>query len=211
MQLSLFDNNKTDYSHKNYIVLEENRSVYNTVINNLSWQCLILCGPRNSGKTHLAHIWRSTNDAIFINPHNFISDIRYSNAFILEDIHNIQDEATLLHCYNYLQENRKRLLMTSSFLPKDLSFKLKDLHSRILSTMSVKIPPANEELLRIMLIKKFSDKQLKVDLKVIDYILMRIERSFNSISDVIEKIDHKSMGKNITIPFVSSLLTKHNL
>ncbi|MGL9718053.1 MAG: DnaA ATPase domain-containing protein [Wolbachia sp.] len=208
VQLNLFNNNQTDYCQQNFIILDENKNVYNSVIDDLSWKCLILFGPKGSGKTHLAHIWQSVNNAIFINVNNFISEMRYSDAFILEDIQNVQDEAMLLHCYNYMKENNKRLLITSSTSPKKLNFKLKDLSSRILSTTSVKIPPASGELLRIMLIKRFSDKQLKVDLKVINYILARIERSFCSVNKVIEKIDNESMGSNITIPFISTLLKK---
>ncbi len=208
MQLNLFNNNQVDYSRQNYIILDENKHIYNAVINDLSWKYLFLFGPKGSGKTHLAHIWQSINNAIFINVNNFISEIRYSNAFILEDVQDIQDEATLLHCYNYMKENNKRLLITSSTSPKRLNFKLKDLRSRILSTISAKIPSASEELLRIMLIKRFSDKQLKVDLKVINYILARIERSFCSINRIIEKIDNGSMGSNVTIPFVSTLLKR---
>ncbi|WP_341820420.1 DnaA ATPase domain-containing protein [Wolbachia endosymbiont (group A) of Cydia strobilella] len=208
MQLNLFDNNRADYSRQNYIILDENKHVYNSVVNDLSWKCLILFGPKSSGKTHLAHIWQSINDAIFINVNNFVSEIRYSDAFILEDVQNIKDEAMLLHCYNYMKENDKRLLITSSISPKKLNFKLRDLSSRILSTISVKILPASEELLRIMLIKRFSDKQLKIDLKVINYILARIERSFYSIDKIIEKIDNESIGSNVTIPFISTLLKK---
>ncbi|WP_353477747.1 DnaA ATPase domain-containing protein [Wolbachia pipientis] len=208
MQLNLFNSNQTDYNRQNFIVLEENKHMYNSVISDLSWKCLILFGPKCSGKTHLANVWQSINNAHFINVSNFISEIRYSDAFILEDIQNIQDEAMLLHCYNYMKENNKRLLITSSALPKRLNFKLKDLSSRILSTASVKIPPASEELLRIMLVKRFSDKQLKVDLKVVNYILARIERSFCSINKIVEKIDDKSMGSSVTIPFVSALLKK---
>nr|WP_218939310.1 DnaA/Hda family protein [Wolbachia endosymbiont of Atemnus politus] len=208
VQLNLFNNNQTDYSQQNFIVLDENKDVYNSVIDDLSWKCLILFGPKGSGKTHLAHIWQAMNNAIFINVNNFISEMRYSDAFILEDIQNVQDEAMLLHCYNYMKENNKRLLITASTSPKKLNFKLKDLSSRILSTTSVKIPPASGELLRIMLIKRFSDKQLKVDLKVINYILARIERSFCSVNEVIEKIDNESMGSNVTIPFISTLLKK---
>ncbi|MDD9331255.1 MAG: DnaA/Hda family protein [Wolbachia sp.] len=206
MQLSLFHNNQIDYNQKNYIVLGENKHIYDLVINDLSWRCLILFGSKSSGKTHLAHIWQLKNNAIFINVNNFVSDIRYSNAFILEDIQNIQDEIMLLHCYNYMKENNKKLLITSSISPKKLNFGLKDLSSRILSTISVKIAPASEELLRIVLIKRFSDKQLKVDLKVINYILARIERSFCSINRIVEEIDNKSMGSGVTIPFVNSLL-----
>ncbi len=211
VQLNLFNNNQADYSRQNFIILDENKHVYHSVIDDLSWKCLILFGPKSSGKTHLAHIWQSMNDAIFINVNNFISEIRYSNAFILEDIQNIQDEAMLLHCYNYMKENNKRLLITSSTSPNKLNFKLKDLSSRILSTISVKIPSASGELLRIMLMKRFSDKQLKIDLKVIDYILARVERSFYSINEIIEKIDDESMGSNVTLPFISALLKRDTM
>lgn len=208
VQLNLFNNDQVDYCQQNFIILDENKQIYHSVVDDLSWKCMILFGPKSSGKTHLAHIWQSVNNAIFINVNNFVGEIRYSNAFILEDIQNIKDETMLLHCYNYMKENNKRLLMTSSISPKKLNLKLRDLSSRILSTITVKISPASEELLRIMLIKRFSDKQLKVDLKVIDYILARIERSFCSVNKVIEKIDSESMGTNITIPFISTLLKK---
>nr|WP_218939234.1 DnaA/Hda family protein [Wolbachia endosymbiont of Madathamugadia hiepei] len=211
VQLNLFNNNQADYSQQNFIILDENKHVYHSVIDDLSWKCLILFGPKSSGKTHLAYIWQSMNDAIFINVNNFVSEIRYSNAFILEDIQNVQDEAMLLHCYNYMKENNKRLLITSSTSPNKLNFKLKDLSSRILSTISVKIPSASEELLRIMLMKRFSDKQLKIDLKVINYILARVERSFYSISEIIEKIDDESMGSNVTLPFISALLKRDTM
>ncbi|MGL9761608.1 MAG: chorismate synthase [Wolbachia sp.] len=211
VQLNLFNNNQADYSRQNFIILDENKHVYHSVIDDLSWKCLILFGPQSSGKTHLAHIWQSMNNAIFINVNNFISEIRHSNAFILEDIQNVQDEAMLLHCYNYMKENNKRLLITSSTSPNKLNFKLKDLSSRILSIISVKIPSASEELLRIMLMKRFSDKQLKIDLKVIDYILARVERSFYSISKIIEKIDDESMGSNVTLPFISALLKRDTM
>ncbi|NSM56919.1 chorismate synthase [Wolbachia endosymbiont of Atemnus politus] len=206
VQLNVFNNNQTDYCRQNFIVLDENKNVYNSVMDDLSWKCLILFGPKGSGETHLAHIWQSMNNAIFINVNNFIGEMRYSNAFILEDIQNVQDEAMLLHCYNYIKEDNKRLLITSSTSSKRLNFKLKDMSSPILSTTSVKIPPASGELLRIMLMKRFSDKPLKVDLKVINYIFARIERSFCSVNKVIEKIDNESMGSNITIPFIRTLL-----
>nr|WP_246210282.1 DnaA/Hda family protein [Wolbachia endosymbiont of Atemnus politus] len=56
------------------------------------------------------------NNVIFINVNNFTSEMRYSDVFILEDIQNVQ--AMLLHCYNYMKENNKRLLIASSTSPK---------------------------------------------------------------------------------------------
>ncbi len=49
---------------------------------------------------------------------------------------------------------------------------------------------------------------MRVNLRVIDYILARIERSFHSVNKIMERIDNESMGSNITIPFVSTLLKK---
>ncbi|OEY87162.1 hypothetical protein BIY23_01650 [Wolbachia pipientis] len=105
-----------------------------------------------------------------------------------------------------MKESNKKMLITLSVSPKELNFTLKDLNSRILSTTSIKIPQASEDLLRIMSIKRFADKQLKVDSKVINYILKRIERSFHSINRIIKEIDNKSIGTSITIPFISSVL-----
>ncbi len=207
MQLSLFKHQDT-YRHEDYITLAENKCAYNFIVNNKTWHCLILHGPSGSGKTHLAHIWQQLNIATFINLNSFISTINSSNAFILENIEKIQDEVMFLHCYNYMRENGKKLLMTSSLIPNALVFKLNDLKSRILSTISVGVTSASEELLKLVLIKQFTDRQLQVDLRIINYILTRSERSFKSISSIVDIIDKESMhgSTNITVPFVRSIL-----
>jgi hypothetical protein len=43
---------------------------------------------------------------------------------------------------------------------------------------------------------------------VINYILARIERSFYRIDKIIEKIDNESIGSNVIVPFISTLLKK---
>ncbi|WP_333023687.1 DnaA ATPase domain-containing protein [Wolbachia endosymbiont of Pentidionis agamae] len=213
MQLNLFTNHDTDYSINNYILLEENKQVYNLIINDYSWKNIILYGPKGSGKTHISHIWQELNNASFIDINNFLDGIKYNDAFILEDIQNIEDEEMLFHCFNYVKENSKKFLITSSIPPKQLNFKLNDLSSRILSVMSVKISPPSDELLKIILIKQFADRQLKIDIKVVNYIISRMERSFHSFNIIVQKISEKLIehdyNTGITIPFVRSILEEN--
>lgn len=211
MQLNLFKHQE-NYTYEDYIILMGNKCAYNFITNDKTWNCLILHGPSGSGKTHLAHIWKKLNKAIFINLNNFVGAIDSSDAFILEDIEKIQNEVLFLHCYNYVKENGKKLLLTSSLVPNALTFKLNDLKSRILSTVSVGITLESEELLKLLLVKQLTDRQLQVSPKIIDYILTKSERSFRSIRRIVDIIDKKSMygSTSITIPFVRSILNLYN-
>ncbi|GHM58661.1 MAG: hypothetical protein sL5_07560 [Candidatus Mesenet longicola] len=207
MQLSLFEHQES-YAHEDYIILTGNKCAHDFIVDNKTWNCLILYGPSGSGKTHLAHIWQKFNGAIFINLNNFVDAVNSSNAFILEDIEKIQNEVLFLHCYNYAKENSKKLLLTSSLAPSALTFKLNDLKSRILSTISVGITLENEELLRLLLIKQLTDRQLQVSSRVINYILTQSERSLSRVRHIVDIIDEKLMYRStgVTIPFVRSVL-----
>lgn len=207
MQLSLFEHQES-YAHEDYIILAGNKCAHDFIVNDKTWGCLILYGPSGSGKTHLAHIWQKLNKAVFIDLNNFISAISAGNAFILEDIEKIQNEVLFLHCYNYAKENGKKLLLTSSLIPNAMNFRLNDLKSRILSTISVGITLESEELLRLLLVKQLTDRQLQVSPRIIDYILTQSERSLRRIRHIVDAIDKKSMYRStgITIPFVRSIL-----
>ena len=62
--------------------------------------------------------------------------------------------------------------------------------------------------MKLILIKIFNDKQLKINPNVIDFLVSRLERSYESINDFIEKIDKFSLekGKKITISLINDLL-----
>ena len=62
-----------------------------------------------------------------------------------------------------------------------------------------------------MLIKLFFDRQLKVDHDVIIFLLKRIERSFESLNNIVRKLDNAALDqkRKITIPFVRNVLKDH--
>ncbi|QJC27765.1 chromosomal DNA replication initiator [Anaplasma platys] len=216
-QLKLFDIQEMhSYQCSDYVVLENNRHTYNLLMNNDIWQSFILYGPLGSGKTHLAHVWKKLRSADFLLPNNVdtsIETIKGSSAVIVEDIDKINNESWLLHCYNFALEKARPLLMTSSMPPKLLPLKLKDLQSRLLATLSAKLAEPNEELLRIMLVKLFTDRQLHTDIKTINFILNNVERSFVKLRDIVSLIDTELQGcsGSVTIPFVRSVIRKVNL
>ena len=95
--------------------------------------------------------------------------------------------------------------MTSRKPISEIKIQLEDLKSRLNSILEAKINQPDDELVRLLLIKIFNDKQLKVNPAVINYLLRRIDRSYESINNFVKKIDEFSLekGRKITVNLVS--------
>ena len=98
--------------------------------------------------------------------------------------------------------------MTSRKPISEIDLNLEDLKSRLNSILEAKIKEPDDELMRLILVKIFNDKQLKINPTVIDFLVARLERSYESINFFIEKIDKFSLekGKKITISLINDLL-----
>ena len=59
-----------------------------------------------------------------------------------------------------------------------------------------------------MILKNFSDKQISIDKKIIDYIVKRIDRSYRKISEFIYKLDELTLKKKkpINLKTINNLL-----
>ena len=71
-----------------------------------------------------------------------------------------------------------------------------DLRSRVNSTVIIGIDLPSDDLISVILSKNFSDKQIKVEKKHIDYIIKRIDRSYEKISKFISTLDKYSLKKS---------------
>ena len=134
-----------------------------------------------------------------------------SLKFIRENIDKVKHDSAeqdLFHIINLVKENNKKLLMTSRKPISEIDLNLEDLKSRLNSILEAKIKEPDDELMRLILVKIFNDKQLKINPNVIDFLVSRLERSYESINFFIEKIDKFSLekGKKITIPLINDLL-----
>ena len=71
------------------------------------------------------------------------------------------------------------------------------------------IKKPNQNLLKKIMIKQFNDRQLSINIEVVEYILRRIRRSYKSVSDMVELIDKFSLEEKspLTIPLVKKALS----
>ena len=72
---------------------------------------------------------------------------------------------------------------------------MQDLTSRVTSSIIIGINLPSDGLISVILAKNFSDKQIKVEKKHIDYIMKRVDRSYEKISQFILTLDKYSLKK----------------
>jgi chromosomal replication initiation ATPase DnaA len=63
-------------------------------------------------------------------------------------------------------------------------------------------------MMAVVLAKLFSDRQIFVPQDVVNFILSRVERSFQALRMLVDKIDHKALSEKrpVTIPLVKEIL-----
>ena len=99
--------------------------------------------------------------------------------------------------------------MINSLKPLHLfSTNLKDLESRLNSFLKVSIDYPTDDLLRVIISKSFSDKQINISPKISEYIIKNIDRSYEKVFKFIKDIDNLSLssGKSININLIKKVL-----
>ena len=76
-----------------------------------------------------------------------------------------------------------------------MNYKLEDLISRIKNCILAEISKPDDDLIYALILKYCSDKQIKIDKKLIDFIIKRIDRSYGKIFNFIYKLDNMSLVK----------------
>lgn len=194
-----------DYSEESYIVSSYNSHIYDVICNfRDNWgvkpypKALLLVGSKSSGKTHLANIWSKKSGASFFTGGDF------SGNLVIDDLEK-HDPIDLLHAFNMQNESENYLLMTATSIPK---FSLMDLQSRLNATNIIHLDSPDDEMLKVLIAKSFSEMSLKIPADVVDYISRRIARDFYSIQDFACKLNLFSMSekRKITIPLVKDFL-----
>ena len=125
------------------------------------------------------------------------------------DNYNKNIEEKLL--YSILNESKQidSYIVINSYSPiKDFNYELKDLSSRAESFVNLGIDLPTDDLLRVIITKYFSDKQISLSPKISEYIIKNIERSYEKIFKFIKEIDDLSLssGKSININLIKKVL-----
>ena len=157
----------------------------------------VLVGPKGSGKTHLANVWRLRSGAALATASELsrerVPDLAAKGALIVENVAMLTDEAALFHLLNLGREQRLQILLTSDAAPGDLRVSLPDLLSRLKALPVASIEPPDDALLRAVLVKLFSDRQVSVEPHIIDYVIVRMERSMSAAERFVSEADRQAL------------------
>ena len=200
-QLILKFPNKNAYKKEDFYVSPSNQEAYDFINSWPKWvkRIINVFGPSGSGKSHLASILKNKTTCLQINSNELgektIVEFKTKEALIIENLDEHVSEKLLFSIWNIALQDNKYFLITSRKPMNTYKFKLKDLISRINSSIIIGIKLPSDELLSVILAKNFSDKQIKVEKKHIEYIIKRIDRSYEKISQFILTLDKYSLKK----------------
>tara|TARA_Y100000591_G_scaffold326279_1_gene348666 strand:- start:414 stop:1076 length:663 start_codon:yes stop_codon:yes gene_type:complete len=205
---------KQNFAYDDYFVSKCNYFAFNFIETWPKWEKNILniYGDKFSGKTHLSEIFKKKNKGIIIKNEEindeFFNKIRFHENIILDNIEYIDDEKTLYSIFNFVEQYNKYLIINSNMPINSINFKLPDLKSRLNNCIFAKIDKPDDDMIFALVLKHFSDRQIKIEKKIIEYITKRIERSYGKIIDFIYKIDQFSLinKKSIDYKIIKKIL-----
>ena len=200
-QLILKFPSRQAYKREDFYVSPSNQAAYDFINSWPRWikKIVNIFGPSGSGKSHLASILKNKTSCLQINSNELNEKIfikyKTKETLIIENLDKKISEKLLFTLWNVALQDNKYLMTTSKKPISSYKFKLKDLESRVKSSLIIGINLPNDDLISVILAKNFSDKQIKVEKKHIDYIIKRIDRSYEKISQFIFTLDKYSLKK----------------
>ncbi|MDC0418101.1 DnaA/Hda family protein [Pelagibacteraceae bacterium] len=207
---------KTNYFEEDFYVSSNNFNAYKLIESWPKWpsRYVNIFGPSGCGKTHLANILKKKINSLYIKASEIrdgsLSLIKLSECLIIDDYNDNIEEKLFYSVLNQIHQSNQYIIINSLEPIKSSKVELKDLKSRFDNFIDIGINLPTDDLIRVILTKNFSDKQVKIDSKLLEYILKNIHRSYADIFDLINKVDALSLstGKPININLIKKVLNK---
>ena len=196
-----------NFNYDDFYVSKSNYFAFQLIEKWPKWEKNILniSGEKFSGKSHLANIFCSKHKCIKITEEKLsdeiLKKIKLYENIVLDNFQNITEERLLYSLFNLVDHDNKYLLINSIIPINEMKFSLNDLKSRAKNCLFAKIDKPDDELMFALILKNFSDRQIEINKKFIDFIIKRIDRSYGKIYDFIYKIDELSLKNKKPIDF----------
>lgn len=200
--------------HEDFLVSQSNAEAVALIDRWPDWPAgaAIIAGPSGCGKSHLANVWRLRSGAKSVQAaaatNAYVAALSAERALVVEDVSELQEQQALFHLLNLVRERQIAILLTSDAAPGDLPFALPDLTSRLKALPFAQIKAPDDQLLAAILVKLFDDRQLIVDPHIIDYVLLRMERSMSAAQALVQEIDRQALvlQRRVTRPVAALAL-----
>lgn len=181
-----------------------------------SSHALVLWGADGSGKTHLLSIWAEKIGAIAVVPGDEnlsqVIDGHVALGYVFDDADEIVNDPDaqewLQHFYNATKTAGVPFLLAASCPPVQWGLTLRDIETRLKSCQAVEIFQPDDDLMRGLLLKLFSDRQLMVESGVVEFLASRLDRTGAVVINAVEALDEAALEtkRKISIPFARRVL-----
>ncbi len=213
-QLALDLTRDPSYDREEYLLSASNAEAHAMVERWPDWpgRVLLLLGAAGAGKSHLGTIWAARAGAQTIRRGRDLEVLMHHPPIAL-----IEDgdragfaEHQLFHLLNLARENAGWLLITARVPPDRWGLATPDLLSRLRLAVAISIKQPDAALLRAVLVKLFSDRQIRIDEDVVHYAALHCEQSLAAIRDFVAAADEEAMasGRRITRPLAMALIER---
>jgi chromosomal replication initiation ATPase DnaA len=199
-QLALALDHAESFAREDFLVGPSNEAALALIERWPDWpdRIMVLVGPQGSGKSHLAAIWAAAAGARLIAARAIdaasLPAAFATGALVVEDLAERRfDERALFHLINQAREERAFVLMTARSAPAGWAIAVPDLISRLRVLPVIELSAPDDALLRAIIVKLFSDRQLAVDEALVAYLAARIERSFAGAQKAVEALDREAL------------------
>ncbi len=198
-------NHDQNFQYEDFFISKSNEHIFLLLEKWPKWSknFLNVCGEPFSGKTHLVNIFLKKFkgikfDASILTNKN-LNEIKIHQNIIIENMDINVDEKLIYTLFNIIDQDNKYLIVTSRKPIVDIKFNLDDLKSRTKNFLLYKIEKPDDEMIYALILKNLSDRQIKMEKKLINYVIKRIDRSYSKIYKFIYKIDELSLKKKKSI------------
>ena len=194
-------NYEQNFRDDDFYVSKSNKHIFDLLNKWPRWEknFLNISGKKFSGKSHLVSIFLNKFKGIKFNAKLFNNDnlkqIKLHQNIVVEDLVREIDEKLFYSLFNIIDQDNKYLIVTTIDPIVNLKFELDDLNSRSKNFLLQNIEKPDDELIFALLLKNLSDRQISLEKKLIDYIIKKIDRSYDKIFDFIYKVDEISLKK----------------
>lgn len=222
-QLALEFPHRPSLGREDFMVANCNKEAVSTIDLWPAWPHFAICiyGPEGCGKTHLANVFAQmvaveTSHPYripFIKARQLSKDMVHSlfetsPQIVIEDLQNLQNQEALFHIYNTYRDLGGHILFTADNAPARINFSLPDLRSRMNIVPALEIKAPDDELLMVLLVKLFTDRQITPSPELLNYLLHNMQRSFSYARKLVEEIDNISLARKraISIPIAKEAI-----
>jgi len=162
----------------------------------------LLIGPAKSGKSHLARIFADRSGARFAGTGDLdaLATEGGTAPVIVEDVDRLDyDEAGLFHLLNQSMREQRPILLTAREDVANWPLETDDVRSRARRATAYALELTDDIQLSQMFVKLFGDRQVKVDPRIIGYLVARMERSTEEAVALADLMDRLALAKGTAI------------